>query len=86
MIVDLVDLWSCRQWSVVAREWRPEMGAMEAGRIKKAYLKLLLAFEQHLSQHCKVEVRKVCTIAPSPLHSLCTCSASFSTALKFLTR
>ncbi|KAL3143597.1 hypothetical protein ABBQ38_002394 [Trebouxia sp. C0009 RCD-2024] len=47
-----------RQWSVVAREWRPEMGAMEAGRVKKAYLKLLLAFEQHLSQHCKVEVRK----------------------------
>lgn len=39
---------------------------MEAGRVKKAYLKLLLAFEQHLSQHCKVEVRKVC---PTPLHT-----------------
>lgn len=36
---------------------------MEAGRVKKAYLKLLLAFEQHLSQDCKVEVRKV---SPTP--------------------
>ena len=54
--------WDCfghRQWSVVAREWRSEMGSMEAGRVKKAYLKLLLAFEQSLSQDCKVEVRKV---------------------------
>ena len=46
---------------MVVREWRPEMGGMEAARVKKAYLKLLLAFEQHLSQDCKVEVRKVRT-------------------------
>ena len=46
---------------MVAREWRPEMGSMEAARVKKAYLKLLLAFEQQLSQDCKIEVRKVCT-------------------------
>lgn len=43
----------------MAREWRPEMASIEAARVKKAYLKLLLAFEQHLSQDCKVEVRKV---------------------------
>ncbi|KAL3133012.1 hypothetical protein ABBQ38_006921 [Trebouxia sp. C0009 RCD-2024] len=47
-----------RQWLEVARKWRPEMGAIEAHRVKKAYRKLLLAFEQHLSQHCKVEVRQ----------------------------
>ena len=40
------------------------MGSMEAARVKKAYFKLLLAFEQQLSQDCKVEVRKVCTASP----------------------
>lgn len=49
----------CRQWSVVAREWRGEMGGGEALRIKKAYKKFLLAFEQHLSQGTIVEIRKV---------------------------
>lgn len=47
-----------RQWSGVAREWQQEMTGMEAARIKKAYLKLLLAFEQHISQDATVEVRK----------------------------
>ena len=35
------------------------MSGMEAARIKKAYLKLLLAFEQHISQDATVELRKV---------------------------
>ena len=51
--------WFCRQWSTVAREWHSEMSGMEAERIKKAYLKLLLAFEQHISQDATVELRKV---------------------------
>ncbi len=48
-----------RQWSTVAREWRGDMTGMDAGRVKKAYQKLLLAFEQHISQDSTVEVRKV---------------------------
>ncbi|KAL0039615.1 hypothetical protein WJX77_003445 [Trebouxia sp. C0004] len=47
-----------RQWSAVAREWRADMSGMEAARVKKAYHKLLLAFEQHISQGTIVEVRK----------------------------
>ncbi len=43
----------------MAREWREDMSGMEAGRVKKAYQKLLLAFEQHISQGTIVEVRKV---------------------------
>lgn len=35
------------------------MGGGEALRIKKAYKKFLLAFEQHLSQGTTVEIRKV---------------------------
>ncbi|KAL3149349.1 hypothetical protein ABBQ32_002153 [Trebouxia sp. C0010 RCD-2024] len=48
-----------RQWLMVARQWRPEVGVIEARHVRKAYRKLLLAFEQQLSQHCKAEVRKV---------------------------
>lgn len=47
-----------RQWSAVAREWRADMSGMEAARVKKAYQRLLLAFEQHISQGTIVEVRK----------------------------
>ena len=43
----------------MAREWRAEMSGMEAARVKKAYHKLLLAFEHHISQGTIVEVRKV---------------------------
>jgi len=43
----------------VAREWRADMSGMEAARVKKAYHKLLLAFEQHISRGTIVEVRKV---------------------------
>ena len=52
------------------------MGSMEAARVKKAYLKLLLAFEQHLSQDCKTEVRKVCTapiVSVMCVHVECLC-------------
>ena len=49
------------------------MGSMEAARVKKAYLKLLLAFEQHLSQECKTEVRKVCTAPIMCVHVECLC-------------
>ena len=58
---------------MVAREWRSEMGSMEAARVKKAYLKLLLAFEQHLSQDCKVEVRKVCAALAMSVMRVCLC-------------
>ncbi len=40
------------------------MSGMEAARVKKAYHKLLLAFEQHISQGTIVEVRKV-ELAPT---------------------
>lgn len=53
----------------MAREWHSDMSGMEAARIKKAYLKLLLAFEQHISHDSTVEVRKV---LPSS-HSACLC-------------
>ena len=49
------------------------MGSMEAARVKKAYLKLLLAFEQHLSQDCKVEVRKVCAALAMSVMRVCLC-------------
>ena len=41
------------------------MSGMEAARVKKAYHKLLLAFEQHISQGTIVEVRKV-RLLPTP--------------------
>ena len=53
------------------------MGSMEAARVKKAYLKLLLAFEQHLSQDCKVEVRKVCTALAMSVMHVCTCACVY---------
>ena len=55
----------------MAREWREGMSGIEAGRVKKAYLKLLLAFERHISQGTTVEVRKVRTptLSPPPPHT-----------------
>ncbi len=64
----------------MAREWRADMSGMEAARVKKAYHKLLLAFEQHISQGTIVEVRKVRlshtkrqhpVVAPAPLVVFC---------------
>ena len=77
----------CRQWSTVAREWRADMGGLEGSRIKKAYIKFLLAFEQHISQEAVVEVRKVFKDISSLLscfrcHPRCWCFCDCSPVAK----
>ena len=67
---------------MVAREWRQEMGGGEALRIKKAYKKFLLAFEQHLSQGTIVEIRKVsCLVLCHGLFRLLWCAICWSVLL-----
>ncbi len=65
------------------------MSGMEAARVKKAYHKLLLAFEQHISQGTIVEVRKVRlppiqrqhpAVAPAPFVVFCCRLRTDSTA------
>ena len=46
---------------MVAREWQQEMTGMEAARIKKAYLKLLLALQQFVLQPQLVDIGLPCT-------------------------
>lgn len=58
------------------------MGGGEALRIKKAYKKFLLAFEQHLSQGTIVEIRKVsCLVLCHGLSRLLWCATYWSVLL-----